>query len=223
MGKEPNLLEIYFEWYLTELKENGYIKSFYREPFPITINEAVNHTRYDFKTKNVKTEQYQLLRENIYTADYVIIWNQIANELFYNIIDPVKPIRTWCPFFAMIDGKGEHYTICDVKRPSGAGKFGNNASDYIFPVVQKVIYNMHKIMVTKVIPIPMVSKGEVKSGNTVSLFTTTFVPKRYLFTDGGLQGRVINYRKQTLREYISYKTKEIDKINALMSVQQSLL
>ena len=221
--KEPNLLEIYFEWYLQELKEAGYVKSWHREPFDITISEPVNHNRYDFKTKDVKIEEFQLFRANKYTADYVIVWNPIAQELFYNILSDEKPIRIWCPFYAMIDTKGEHYTICDVKRPSGAGKYGNNASDYTFPIMQKIIYSRYKIFVTKVVPIPMVQKGQVKSGNNVALFTTTFVPKRYHLTDGGLQGRVINFKKQTLREYISYKTKEIDKINALMSVQQVLL
>ena len=221
MAKESNLLETYFEWYLNELKEAGYIKSWHREPFTIMVSEGINHLRYDFKTKENKIEEFQLFRKNEYTADYVIIWMPIAQELFYNLLN--STIRIWCPFYAMIDNKGEHYSVCDVKRPSGALAFGGNSTDYTFPIIQKMIYSKYNLFVTKVIPIPMVQKGKVKSGNTVSLFTTTFVPKRYHLTDAGLQGRVINYRKQTLREYVMYKTKEIDKINARMTTQQSLL
>jgi hypothetical protein len=67
------------------------------------------------------------------------------------------------------------------------------------------------------------TKGTVKSGNKTALFLTTFIPKRYLLTDGGMQGREIKYRKQSLKEYVDYKTKEIIRINALFNKQTSLL
>jgi len=67
------------------------------------------------------------------------------------------------------------------------------------------------------------AKGTVKSGNKTALFLTTFVPKRYLLTDGGMQGREIKYRKQSLKEYVDYKTKEIVKINNTFNKQTSLL
>ena len=67
------------------------------------------------------------------------------------------------------------------------------------------------------------AKGVVKSGNKQALFLTTFVPKRYLLTDGGMQGRDIKFKKQSLKEYVDYKTREISKINNLFNKQTELL
>jgi hypothetical protein len=222
MATEKNLLETYFEWYLNELKEAGFIKKYKREPFPILVSESTSRKRYNFKSKVPKLESYNLFAKNTYTCDYCIIWEKRAHELFFNLLDE-STLRTWCPFYAMIDKDGEYISLCDVKPPPGVMMFGNNTTGYTFPIIQKIIYNSYGIYITKTIPIPLVSKGKVKSGNTMALFTTTFVPKRYHLTDSGQQGRDIKYRKQTLQEYVSYKTKEIDRINALLSVQTKLL
>jgi hypothetical protein len=223
MATEPNQLETYFEWYINELKEAGYIKIVKREPFPILINDAVTHKRYDFSTKNVKTENYKLFNQNTYTCDWVIIWEKKSQEIFYNIIDSDSPIRIHCPFYAIADKNGEHVSFVDVKPPAGAMIFGNNTSGYTFPIIQKMIYTIYGIYVNKAIPIPLMSKGVVKSGNKSALFVTTFIPKRYLMTDGGMQGRDIKYKKQSLKEFVEYKLREINRINLLFNKQITLL
>lgn len=222
MATEQNQLETYFEWYINELKEAGYIKIVKREPFPIMVNDEVLHKRYDFKTKLVKVENYKLFNRNTYTCDWVIIWEKKAQEIFYNIIDPEKPIRIYCPFYAIIDKKGEHVSFIDVKPPAGAIIFGNNTSGYTFPIIQKMIYTVYGIYINKAIPIPLMSKGIIKSGNKFALFVTTFVPKRYLITDGGMRGRDIKYKKHSLKEYVSYKLNEIKRIDILFYKQEKL-
>ena len=56
MATEKNQLEIYFEWYINELKEAGYIKIVKREPFPILVSDAVERKRYDFSVKTPRIE-----------------------------------------------------------------------------------------------------------------------------------------------------------------------
>jgi hypothetical protein len=223
MATEINQLELYTQWYLNELKEAGYIKLIKREAFPILVSDEVKRKRYDFSRKTeTRIEDYSLFRQNTYLYDYLIIWEKRAHELFYNLVDD-SILRIYCPFYAVVDAEGEHVSFLDVKPPAGAMIFGNNTTGYTFPILQKIIYTVYGIYVNKTIPIPLVSKGTVKSGNKVSLFTTTFVPKRYLMTDGGGQARVINYKINSLKEYVSSRTKEIDRINAVLSVQQKLL
>ena len=223
MATEINQLEQYFLWYLNELKEAGYIKFFSRESFPILVTDDVKNKRYDFSLKNtVRVEEYNLFRKNTYTYDYLIIWDKKAKEIFYNLLDD-NPIRIYCPFYACIDKKGEHVSFCDVKPPSGAMIFGNNTTSYTFPILQKIIYTVYGIYVNKSIPIPLMSKGAIKSGNKTALFNTTFVPKRYLLTDGGMQGREIKFKKQSLKEYVAYKEKEIKRIDERLSKQLELL
>ena len=223
MATEINQLEQYFLWYLNELKEAGYIKFFSRESFPILVTDDVKNKRYDFSLKNtVRVEEYNLFRKNTYTYDYLIIWDKKAKEIFYNLLDD-NPIRIYCPFYACVDKKGEHVSFCDVKPPSRAMIFGNNTTSYTFPILQKIIYTVYGIYVNKSIPIPLMSKGAIKSGNKTALFNTTFVPKRYLLTDGGMQGREIKFKKQSLKEYVAYKEKEIKRIDERLSKQLELL
>lgn len=222
MATEKNQLEEYFEWYINELKEAGFIKLVKREPFPILVSEAVNNIRYDFSTKTNRVENYKLFQRNTYMCDWIIIWEKHAHEIFYNLLDK-NPIRIFCPFYAIEDAKGEHVSFVDVKPPAGAMIFGNNTTSYTFPILQKIIYTIYGIYVNKAIPIPLMKKGTVKSGNKQALFLTTFVPKRYLLTDGGMQGRDIKYRKQSLKEYVTKQSRDLAHIKSRFDKQTELL
>lgn len=222
MATDKNQLEEYFEWYINELKEAGFIKLVKREPFPILVNEAVDHKRYDFSTKKPRIENYKLFQRNTYMCDWIIIWEKHAHEIFYNLLNN-DPIRIFCPFYAIVDAKGEHVSFIDVKPPAGAMIFGHNTTGYTFPILQKIIYTIYGIYVNKAIPIPLMKKGTVKSGNKQALFLTTFIPKRYLLTDGGMQGRDIKYRKQSLKEYVTKQSRDLLRIKNLFDQQTELL
>lgn len=218
-----NMLEVYFEWYMNELKEAGFVLDIKREKFAIEVTPPMPRKRYNFSTKEPKIEDYNIFKPLVYTADYMIKWAPHAKEIFFNLLEVDSPLRIWCPFYAQIDSKGVAFSLVDVKPTYAASQFsGYNASSISFPLNQKFIYYLYGIYINKAITIPTVAKGEVKSGNNVALFTTTFCPNRYLLTDGGLQGRDIKFNKRSLREYISYKTKEIDKINSILSTQAKL-
>lgn len=222
MATEQNQLETYFEWYINELKEAGFIKLVKREPFPILVSEAVENKRYDFSTKTNRIENYKLFQRNTYTCDWIIIWEKHAHEIFYNLLNN-DPIRIFCPFYAMVDAKGEHISFIDVKPTAGEMIFGNNTTGYTFPILQKIIYTIYGIYVNKAIPIPLMKKGTVKSGNKQALFLTTFIPKRYLLTDGGMQGRDIKYRKQSLKEYVTKQSRDLSSIKNRFDKQTELL
>jgi len=176
MATEKNQLETYFEWYINELKEAGFIKLVKREPFPILVSDIVERKRYDFSTKTPRIENYKLFQKNTYMCDWIIIWEKHAHEIFYNLIDD-NPLRIYCPFYAIIDNQGEHISFVDVKPPAGAMIFGNNTSGYTFPILQKMIYTIYGIYVNKSIPIPLMAQ----------VFQTVFKRKRI---DGSVIGDV---------------------------------
>lgn len=217
-------LEDYFDWYLNELKEAGYILTIKKEPFKIQVTPGMHHSQYVYKTgQKPQVEKFNMFRENTYKMDRLVEWAPHAKEIFFNLLDG-NPIRIACPFYASMDAKGRIWSLIDVKPPSGAMMYNNNTTSYTFPIIQKMLYWQYGIYVNKAIPIPLMSKGEIKSGNRQALFVTTFTPKRYLMTDGGGgQARDIKFQKKSLREYVTYRTLEIDKINLHFNTQLTLL
>lgn len=211
---ERNTIELYAEWYFNELKENGFIKSIHREPYSLKVTDKKKLNRYRYKeSKNgiqENIEEYLFLRDANYTPDYLIVWEEKARDYFFNMID--QPKRLDCPFMAQTSSQGDIISLCDVKPTAVGATFGHNTSGYTFPIIQKVLFQFYGIYINKTVPIPLVSKGEIKSGNNVALFTTTFVPNRYLLTDSGQQARKINYFVRSLKEYLSRREKEIARI-----------
>jgi hypothetical protein len=68
------------------------------------------------------------------------------------------------------------------------------------------------IYVQKMVPIPMAG-----SGITIAMFTKTFTPKRYLFTDGGGKPRKINFPIRTLATYVAERMAYIDRCKSLLN------
>lgn len=219
---EMNPIEQYFVWWVNELKENGFIQLIRREPFSIEYTPPKKSTMIVYEKKKVYRKNVPLLNRATYKFDYLIVWDISAKEFFYNLLDEQHPARTVCPFFAQIDEQGNHVSYIDVKPPSGGKMYSNNTTSYTFPIIQKVLWHFYEIWINKAIPIPMVSKGEIKSGNNQSLFTTTFVPKRYMLTDGGNAARKIHYRVNTLKEYLFRKQREINILNQAITQQTDL-
>lgn len=204
-----NPIELYTEWYLEQLQENGYIKSLSRETFSLELTPKITKQRYDFSKKTVvKDHTFTMFNPDTYKFDYMIIWDESAKDIFYTLLSD-EIFKTETPFYAYLNQDGDIVSLIDVKPPSGAMSFGNNASGYTFPTKQKVLYHFHNIYINKTIPIPMVKAGAIKSGNAQALFTTTFVPRRFMFSDGGGQPRTIHYKTITMSEYIDIKKKQI--------------
>lgn len=211
---DKNSFEVYVGWFFQELKEAGYIQDYYFEPETIRVMDKAVYKRYDVKKTKANVEDFNILPEDNYTYDYLVIWNEKAKDIFFNLLDGT-PVKTQTPFYSFRNQNGQFVTVHDVKPAIGASTFGNQGSAFTFPVKQKIIYYKFGIFVNKTIPIPYVSQGRVKSGNASALFTACFCPKRYYFTDGGGQVRKINFRTQSLEQYVVKKQAELTHVNNL--------
>ena len=97
---QRNKLEEYFEWWLNEMKEYGYIKKWTREPETIIVGEAIEYGRYKrFKTKEKLIEAFNLFGKITYTYDYRIYWDASAEYLFYEEINNSRVFQFGKPLF----------------------------------------------------------------------------------------------------------------------------
>lgn len=222
MGKtERNDIEIYFEWWLNELQEQGYIKSYDRESKVFQVFPSFLMHRMEYKkTILPKEKEYTLLGETNYSYDYKIIWNPKAIYLFHQPVDfsdlSVPQVMVYPKTFFLSHFNKDHnlfVSYCDVKPPGQAARFSGSLSSYhTFGLKQRALLWMHRIYINKTIPIPMAGAGK-----TISLFPITFTPRRYLTTDGGTRSRKIKFPIYTLQDYVKSRSNLIKNINNVQS------
>lgn len=180
--------EIYFSWWLEELKREGYIKEYKYESRTLTLmNDVKLPWTKQLKTKN-KVEEHHLFSKTTYTPDFEIIWTEKAFGIFCDGIPTAKR-----PYFMATDHDNlmnEGISLIDVKGDHSAGASRGNFSQYSFPYKQKMAWMTLKIYVQKVVP--------------TKLFNDTFVPKRYFKTDVSGKPRKMTKIKniKTLQEFV---------------------
>lgn len=211
MATKKNKIEGYFEWWLNELKENGYVKKYSRESFTFDIYKPLKVNKYTkfYKTKKPLLEEVNLLQKLTYTEDYTIEWDMSAYKIFFEFYG--DDIVYNAKFLAMKPDGDFVYPISfvDVKPPAKAARFtGSLTSSATFPIIQKILANDMGIYVNKIIPIPMSG-----SGKGVALFNNTFTPRRYLFSDGMTKVRKQNYKVVMLQEFLKQRLESIEFIN----------
>lgn len=189
LGPYPSWEELYFSWYLDDLKKHGYIYHYEYQPEAKTIYPATTIPwTQQLKTKTVMKD-HSIFSELTYTTDFKIFWEKKALGVFANDGSPC--INR--PYFMGLDSHDfleEYTTEVDVKGDHSLGQSKKNFSQYSFPFKQKMCYSYLGIYVQKIIP--------------AKLFSDTFVPKRYFFTDTGKPGRKLTKIKKplTISEYI---------------------
>lgn len=216
---ERNDLEKYFEWWLNELMDHGYVRSWSRESERISLFPPYNALRMKyFKTKEPEHEQFSIMRSLVYHFDYEIVWNDISKDVFFqraDFSDPGTPaIFHYRDVYFISHWDRERkcdFSYVDVKPPLVGSYGGQNNSYHTFPLKQQIILWMHGLYINKVIPFPM--RG---TGKTISLFPNTFTPHRFLITDGGGQNRKIRYPIILLREFLEKRRAEIRETEKLM-------
>ena len=221
MGKtERNTIEAYFEWWLDDCFSKGYIDKWDRESEQYTLFPEYRAFRMKyFKSKPPEREVYNLLRNDTYTYDYRIVWNESAKFLFYNpsdFTDPNNPptlIYKDTYFHASYHmGFKKFVSFIDVKPPAAAARFSGSLNSFsTFPTKQKALLWNYNIYINKVVPIPMSGSGEA-----VSLFPNTFTPVRFFRSDGGDRNRKINYRINTIDKFVQQRQSFIDSIDAMV-------
>lgn len=181
--------ELYFSWWLDELKEKEFILSYEIQPQSFELLPPVSYINITEK----KLKDKSLLRNLSYTPDFKIIWHDFNVESipFAAWLEYDEGTNKYCTelqkgikpddiiIYQTLDNKLISYI--DIKG-SFAGR--NNNSAITFPLNKKLMFNRHGIFVNKIIP--------------QKLFENTFVPKRYLLTDKNKQLRKINFNVKTI-------------------------
>jgi hypothetical protein len=163
--------EIYMSWWLDELVEAGYVKHYkYEERTLILMNEVKMPWTEQMKT-GTKKREHHLFAQSTYTPDFEITWNTKAFGIF--IPGFATAHRPYFMGAEYVDDCAD--CLIDVKGDHAMGASRGNFSQFSFPYKQKMAWQNLKIYVQKVVPI--------------KLFRETFVPQRYLLTDGGGQKR----------------------------------
>ena len=165
--------ELYFEWWLQELKENGYIKSYNRsisyELVPKSYMPVLKRKPTIKEPDRLILEAQHFLHPVSYTPDYDIYWEQKAIGIFVLDIDELFIKEDIVPYFYGQKTDLGLYSCTDVKPIFFRAQ---NSSSITFPIKKKIMWNKYSIYVNKTVPI---GKEE--------LFCSTFTPNRFLFQD----------------------------------------
>ena len=126
----------------------------------------------------------KLIREHIYTPDFLILWNEKARGVFFNnLLDRVTLSKI--PFTV----KG----LCDKSIIEIKPAFDQNNMTRLFTINQKWLLEGIGVYCQKIIP--------------VKLFSKTFTPVRYLKTDKTNKKRKLHYIPKALKEYVEVRPK----------------
>ena len=163
--------EMYFIWWMVDLKKAGYIDDFKRSKSYILSDREYYKEGI---TKKIKDKV--LLESHIYTPDFVILWNyNLSINLFICNSDNVN-IKN-IPF--LIFNKVKPVSIIDIKGVTNP-RFDKGGSLKSFTINQKWLYQHYEVY-TQMVEI-------------TSLFRTTFTPSRYLITDKGTRSRAMKWK-----------------------------
>jgi len=180
--------EVYISFWLDELKENGFIKTWTAQPDSFILTNKVTRTiKEQLKTK-VKIKEEFITSDMKYTTDFKIEWTDLG--LSSNIV---------CDFHG--DKKKEKYQLfhsngisyLEAKPDSISLKKAHDPNNMTRLVRSKIkqVYDKHGIWVNLVF--------------TNALFHDTFMPERYIYTDGMTKIRGIKYNYIKLDKFIKLK------------------
>lgn len=165
--------ELYFSWWLDELKEKCIIIRWEYEYLSYLLSPCVKQL--------VNGKSKTLLQEHSYTPDFHIIWN-------VNYTDKLG---------LRLQKEDMLGSLVDVK-----GGYSNNFNDMRFPLNQKWLYYKYGLYVNKIIPVSGFRINSKKQKVLKKcLFSETFTPKKYLLTATGKQ-RVIHWKVKTIEQFL---------------------
>lgn len=162
--------ELYFSYYLEQLQEEGFIDKWLYEDFTLLLTDK--YERYYLKELKVKTVRGSefLLHPSSITADFTIIWNIKAENIFYS--NPHKPVKSvsMIPFrlYSKFVNVGNLISYIETKQ---ANTFRANTSDISFPYKQKFAQDKHGVYIQKVVSFNLNLKP-------ICLFFSTFTPNK---------------------------------------------
>lgn len=179
--------ELYFSWWLDELKEFGFVIHWNKNESPIQLTKPVTWD-YVQAMKRVpdKVRTQTLIQGSEYTHDFEILFSEKAVGVFLPKFDLTK--RLSYVFLPSPIERGNHLALVEIK-----GNFDQNNMTRLAVNNIKFLYEQQEVFVN-LIKIP-------------NLFKETFTPKRYLLTTHTKKARKINFEVKTLEEFLSYVCK----------------
>lgn len=194
-----------FADYIEEVYTQDQIKSFELAP-AFKVNQSYTKIIY----ANTPREQHKRIEKVkevfssvTYKPDRVIVWKPKANGIFHTPYEDVDWFKR-DTFFISHKNKGKNISLVDVKAPAS---FRGNSSDVSFSIMQRLLHHFHKIYVNKAMIMPY-KKFKNKNAYDKYLFSATFTPARYFYTDKLTKRRTItNWKPLTLRDFIYLKTR----------------
>lgn len=206
---EKNNTEKYFEWWLDDLKKHELILDWEREPETFVLREP-NTVFYmqHFERKPSVHRAVALDRAITYSPDYKVYVPKnsalfgkmialLGNQMLYNPLDYDQNNLYQETLFYATNTESELHGGCyifyfDVKPSANAIRSsGSLGSSREFPIKKRLMYEIHNIIVNKVVPV----------GGKDSLFEKTFLPTRYLFNDSGSAPRKISFKFDDFMKY----------------------
>ena len=173
--------ELYFSWYLDELKAKGYINNWNRNETSYQLTDGLIH-KYIKPMKKVEDKQLEqaILKPSVYTPDFTIYWKPKAIGIFVSKLYVTKGKIT-TPFICQLP---ELVSIIETKGAFDMGNMTRLANNNI-----KFVYEKYKVLITMV--------------KVPAIFNKTFTPERYYMTDKTFKPRKLKYKNvRTLREFI---------------------
>ena len=189
--------EEYFQWYIDDLIDNGFVKKFKYQPKPFRLFKGAAIGWLEIKATKTKEKSTNLLTGHAYQADFIIYWNESAELKFFASFEKVlnENVKKF-PFIANYDENLGYYTVLDVN-----GNYNQNDAWRRFAIDQKWVFQTYHIYVQKIIPVPAKLNGSFRPAN--ALFMNTFVPKRYKRTDTNKQARKIGFPHKSIKSYLA--------------------
>jgi len=176
--------ELYFSWYLYELKINGFIEYYKPHPESFKLSDPiVNSYIKKLKTKD-KNETEEVLKGHLYTTDFIIKWTEKARNLFFKELNNNSKIKesNYQQFLIASDSLISYIEVKPI--------FDQNNMTRLAKINQKWVWEKHNIFINIVIPDKHFSK--------------TFTPAKYMITNISGKSRKIRYKPiKTLKEFIN--------------------
>jgi hypothetical protein len=181
--------ELYFSYWLDELKDAGLIVSYTYQPPPwtLTIDRRINVINQ--LKRSAKLIERQLLKPWTYGADFRITFYKEINTKIQNVFQDILCITLPMPYFIT------HSNYCYVEIKPVARNPRQAMSDNKFPLNQKAVFDKWQTYVNKCIP--------------DKLFAKTFTPKKVILEEvykvnckGGKVGESkLKYKVRTFDEF----------------------
>lgn len=191
--------ELWFAWYLQELKDAGIILQAELNKKAIPLSPKIEHRYELIQKKGTKSMLQHLLSSHEYTPDFNIMFNMQYRDSFYALLIQGKKFpKQNVPFITF--GPEDHSSIVEVK-----SSYDMHGKTYLARMNIKWVFEKH-LMFIQIVKVP-------------DIFESTFTPQKYIDmmkrkrdnrTKGVKVGDSrIKWKVKTIDEYM----KELDAIN----------